>query len=78
MENPEIIPFIFGQLNFGKSRQHDIGEQMVFLIKGARQLAIHVQRNETASIPHIIYKHQIKMDQQFKCKIMTSGSNISR
>ena len=60
MENPEIGPFIFGQLYCDKSRQHDIGETMVFSIKGARQLAIHVQRNETASIPHTIYKLKSK------------------
>ena len=69
MENPEISPFIFGQLNFGKSRQHDIGEQMVFLIKGARQLAIHVQRNETASIPHTIYKLKSKWINSLNVKL---------
>ena len=65
---PEISPFLYGQLNSDKGRQCDMEETMVFSTKGARQLAIYVQWNEIGSMPHTTYKHQLKVDQQFKCK----------
>jgi len=61
-ESPEIDPFIYGPLNFDKGGNITLGERMVFSTKGARQLAIHVQRNETGPLPHTTYNHKLKIN----------------
>ena len=78
IENPEIHPFIYGQLNFDKGGQHAIVETMVFSTNGARPLAItHTEeRNWTLTLtPHTNINSKWIKSLNVRGKLMNSRRN---